>query len=112
MGIFGIILIISIALTIEIVGNSLLFGIFLFEKYGVDSMRRTTNNMLWSQLCLMAILINIFALPFGIYGHCLSEVTGNVDQIHDLNRILSYSFFFRWNWTSPCNVDHISNVLW
>ena len=108
MGIFGIILIISIALTIEIVGNSLLFGIFLFEKYGVDSMRRTTNNMLWFQLCLMTILINIFALPFGIYGHCLREVTGNVDHTHDLN----WKLFFRWNWTSSCNVDHLSNVLW
>ena len=76
MKILGIVLIISLGFTIEVVGNSLLFGIFLYEKYGVDSMRRTTNNMLWSQYCLGVISYNLLALPFGIYGHCLSDITG------------------------------------
>ena len=60
-----------------IVGNSLLYGIVLYEKFGVDSQRRTIVNMLWSQLCLLYILSNTLALPFAIYGHCLNDITGN-----------------------------------
>ena len=78
MEILGIVVIVVIGLAIVIVGNGLLLGIFLYEKYGVDSMRRTTNNMLWSQLCLMYITVHTFGLPFGIYGYCLNEVTGKM----------------------------------
>ena len=78
MEILGIVIIVVIGLAIVIVGNSLLLGIFLYEKYGVDSLRRTTINMLWSQLCLVYITANTLALPFGIYGFCLNEVTGTI----------------------------------
>ena len=78
MEMLGIIVIVFIGLAIVIVGNGLLFGIFVYEKYGVDSMRRTTNNMLWSQLCLIYITLHTLALPFGIYGYCLNEVTGKI----------------------------------
>ena len=63
------------------VGNGLLYGIFLYEKYGVDSMRRTTVNMLYSQICLMLIFSNILAIPMAIYGYCLNEISGKFVQV-------------------------------
>ena len=78
MEILGIILIVVIGLAIVIVGNGLLLGIFLYEKYGVDSMRRTANNMLWSQPCLVYFMVHTLGLPFGLYGYCLNEVTGKM----------------------------------
>ena len=67
---------------VETVGNGLLYGIFLFEKYGVDSMRRTTVNMLYSQICLMLIISNILAFPLAIYGYCLNETSGKLVQVN------------------------------
>ena len=67
---------------VETVGNGLLYGIFLYEKYGVDSMRRTTANMLYSQICLMLIISNILAFPLAIYGYCLNEISGKLVQVN------------------------------
>ena len=67
---------------VETVGNGLLYGIFLFEKYGVDSMRRTTVNMLYSHICLMLIISNILAFPLAIYGYCLNEISGKLVQVN------------------------------
>ena len=91
MEVLGITFIVFVGLTIEIVGNSLLFAIFLYEKYGVDSMRRTTINMLWSQLCLVCIMVQTLALPFGIYGYCLNEVTGKGFKFKNLKFKFTYS---------------------
>ena len=62
--IFGILL--------EVVSNGLLYGIFIYEKYGVDSQRRTMTNMFFSQICIACILLNILAYPFYLYGLYLS----------------------------------------
>ena len=62
--IFGILL--------EVVSNGLLYGIFIYEKYGVDSQRRTMTNMFLSQICIACIFLNILAHPFGLYGMFLS----------------------------------------
>ena len=47
----------------EVVSNSLLYGIFIYEKYGVDSQRRTMTNMFLSQICIACIFLNILAHP-------------------------------------------------
>ena len=66
---------------VETLGNGLLYGIFLYEKYGVDSMRRTIVNMLYSQLCLTYIFSNILAIPFAICGFCLHEFNGEYIKV-------------------------------
>ena len=39
------------------VGNVLLYCVHIYEKYGVDSMRRTATNILISQACAACIYI-------------------------------------------------------
>ena len=75
------IFVVCLGISTGTVGNGLLYGIVLYEKFGVDSMRRTIVNMLWSQLCLTYILSNTLGLPFAIYGYCLNDITGNTDII-------------------------------
>ena len=48
-----------IGILLEIVSNGLLYGIFIYEKYGVDSQRRTMTNMFLSQICIACIFLNI-----------------------------------------------------
>ena len=74
------IFVVCLGISTGTVGNGLLYGIVLYEKFGVDSKRRTIVNMLWSQLCLSYILSNTLGLPFAIYGYCLNEITGNSDR--------------------------------
>ena len=61
----------GIALTtigiVETIGNSLLSAIMYYEKYGMDSMKRTVANQLWYFLILSLILNNVFGLPFLAY---------------------------------------------
>ena len=57
---------------LEVVSNGLLYGIFIYEKYGVDSQRRTMTNMFLSQICIACIFLNILAHPFWLYGIYLS----------------------------------------
>ncbi len=58
---------------IEIIGNSLLFGVVYYEKYGGDPQKRTLVNRLISQICLVWIYHNLsslhFLLIFAIKGH-------------------------------------------
>ena len=73
------IFVVCLGISTGTVGNGLLYGIVLYEKFGVDSRRRTIVNMLWSQLCLTYIFSNTLGLPFAIYGYCLNDITGNSD---------------------------------
>ena len=54
------------------VGNGLLYCVHIYEKYGVDSQRRTTTNMIISQICAAFALNNFKVLPiviiFCVYG--------------------------------------------
>ena len=64
---------IAFGLLLEFVGNGFLYGIFIYEKYGIDSQRRTIINMLLSQICFAYIFLNTFAMPFWLYGNFLSS---------------------------------------
>ena len=68
-----LIVFIAIGILLEFVGNGFLYGIFIYEKYGIDSKRRTIINMLLSQMCFAYIFLNIFAMPFWIYGNFVSS---------------------------------------
>ena len=48
-------------------GNGLLYAVHVYEKYGVDSKRRTVTNMLMSQICAAFMIQNLTAMPMLIY---------------------------------------------
>lgn len=54
--------------TYEVCLNPLLVATILFEKFGVDSQRRTTINMLFSKMALALMINNIIPTPFAFYG--------------------------------------------
>ena len=56
-------------LLMETVGNYLLFCMVWYEKFGMDSKKRTINNQLLSRMILVLIFYNIFFMPlfFGAF---------------------------------------------
>ena len=50
-------------LIVEILGNFLLLSIITYEKYGMDSQKRTVTNQLLSSICVSFIMHNIIAMP-------------------------------------------------
>ena len=71
-----------IFLLVETVGNFLLFCMIIYEKYGMDSQKRTVTNQLLSTICGNIIVfncvfmtiatINIFGLQSKTYKSILS----------------------------------------
>ena len=61
---FGILLLI-----LETLGNFLLFCMVWYEKFGMDSKKRTVTNQLLSIMILTLIFFNIFFMPlyFGAF---------------------------------------------
>ena len=53
---------------LETVGNFLLYCIIVYEKYGMDTQKRTLTNQLLSRMILVQIFFNIFITPmYAIY---------------------------------------------
>ena len=59
---FGVLLLI-----LEILGNFLLFCMVWYEKFGMDSKKRTITSQLLSMMILTLIFFNIFFMPL-YYG--------------------------------------------
>ena len=61
---FGVLLLI-----LETLGNYLLFCMVWYEKFGMDSKKRTVTNQLLSMMILTLIFFNIFFMPlyFGAF---------------------------------------------
>ena len=67
-GSLGIKLFLGILLLLmETVGNYLLFCIVWYEKFGMDSKKRTVTNQLLSRMICALIFFNIFFMPL-FYG--------------------------------------------
>ena len=62
---FGILLLI-----LETLGNYLLFCVVWYEKFGMDSKKRTVTNQLLSRMIFALIFFNIFFMPL-IFGALL-----------------------------------------
>ena len=62
---------------LETISNFLLFCLISYEKYGMDSQKRTVTNQLLSSMCVAQILCNIFIMPLFtfsmIIGHPQSK---------------------------------------
>ena len=56
-------------LIMETIGNYLLFCMVWYEKFGMDSKKRTITDQLFSRMILVLILFNIFFMPlfFGAF---------------------------------------------
>ena len=53
---------------LETLGNFLLLCMIYYEKYGMDSKKRTVTNMLLSRIIFILILNNIFIMPLPAIG--------------------------------------------
>ena len=52
-------------LILETLGNYLLFCMVWYEKFGMDSKKRTITNQLLSRMLLVLIFFNVFFMPLG-----------------------------------------------
>ena len=48
---------------VEIPGNLLLLSMICYEKYGMDSQKRTVTNQLLSSICVSFLIQNFVAVP-------------------------------------------------
>ena len=53
-------------LIVEILGNFLLLSMITYEKYGMDSQKRTVTNQLLSSICVSFIIHNVIAMPIAM----------------------------------------------
>ena len=60
---FGIFL-----MLMETLGNYLLFCMVWYEKFGMDSKKRTITNQLFSRMILALIIFNLFVMPMHFVG--------------------------------------------
>ena len=52
----------------ETLGNYLLFCMVWYEKFGMDSKKRTITNQLFSRMILALIIFNLFVMPMHFVG--------------------------------------------
>ena len=63
-----IILFIVSLIMLETLGNFLLFCMVWYEKYGMDSKKRTISNQLLSRMIIVLIVFNIIMMPLITLG--------------------------------------------
>ena len=56
-------------LIVEILGNFLLLSMITYEKYGMDSQKRTVTNQLLSSICIGFMIQNVIAMPISMFHH-------------------------------------------
>ena len=74
---FGIFLMIM-----ESLGNYLLFCMVWYEKFGIDSKKRTITNQLLSRMILALIFYNIFFMPL-FFGAFLTPYSKYIQVFYD-----------------------------
>ena len=85
---------------LETLGNFLLFCMIWYEKYGMDSKKRTVTNMLLSRIIFAQILCNIFIMPLPTIGLTFDAFSEYIIQWH-------WKFFF---WGGTYNI--IAMYVW
>ena len=63
---------------IEIIGNGCLFTTFAYERFGMDSQKRTVINQLLSQCCWTIIIFNITSFPIVIFRRLLGPLNSKI----------------------------------
>ena len=57
-------------LIVEIPGNFLLLSMITYEKYGMDSKKRTVTNQLLSSICFTFIILKVIPMTIAMF-HCI-----------------------------------------
>ena len=71
-----IVVYVFLLILVESLGNFLLFCMIFYEKFGMDSKKRTVTNQLFSRMIAALILFNILILPFTtIFGQIFGLVS-------------------------------------
>ena len=52
---------------VEVLGNFLLLSMITYEKYGMDSQKRTVTNQLLSSICISFIILNVIAMTIAMF---------------------------------------------
>ena len=52
---------------VEILGNFLLLSMITYEKYGMDSQKRTVTNQLLSSICISFIILNVIPMTIAMF---------------------------------------------
>ena len=69
------VLYVFLVLIVETLGNFLLLFMIIYEKYGMDSQKRTLTNRLLSRICVSFLVHNAIAMPlfmfYQVYRHIL-----------------------------------------
>ena len=58
---------VALFLIAEIFGNFLLLSMHIYEKYGMDSQKRTVTNELISNICISFLIHNVIAMPIVMF---------------------------------------------
>ena len=81
-------------LIVEIPGNLLLLSMICYEKYGMDSQKRTVTNKLLSSICVSLIIHNVIAMPIAmlhrIYHPFLITLCNKIFLFCELVREFNY----------------------
>ena len=72
-----------LVLIVVTLGNYLLFCMVWYEKFGMDSKKRTITNQLLSRMILAIIFFEIFFMPLGYYGVFLSPFSEYFQEFYD-----------------------------
>jgi hypothetical protein len=72
-------------LCIEIIGNGCLFTTFAYERFGMDSQKRTVINQLLSQCCWTIMTFNITSFPVIIFRRLLGPLNSMIGGWYILN---------------------------
>ena len=67
----------------ETIGNFLLFCIIIYEKYGMDSKKRTVTNQLLSSICVNNIVFN-----------CVFMLVTTIQRLFDIHGKLNLNHYF------------------
>ena len=100
-------------LIMETIGNYLLFCMVWYEKFGMDSKKRTITNQLLSRMIVPQIVFNIFFMPlhFGALFIPFSEYFQDFSLLYVsfFKKICSLLFFgCRWIYISHCRMWFLS----
>ena len=76
---------ISWLLCIEIIGNGCLFTTLAYERFGMDSQKRTVINQLLSQCCWTIMIFNITSFPIIIFRRLLGPLNSKIGGWYILN---------------------------
>ena len=77
-------------LLVETVGNFLLFCMIIYEKYGMDSQKRTVTNQLLSSICVNVIGFNCVFMTLGTVNQLVFQ-SKTIFKCHS-NCLASQSF--------------------